>query len=166
VTTSSRGDVRPPDLHADEKTTLLTFLDYLRESVVAKVVGLADDVARRELVPSGTSLSWLLKHLTVVELGWFVWGYAGEDLPFARHDERLTGRETVADLVSAYRAAVHRANQVVAACTDLDRPGVRTIREGDPPNMRWVLVHMIEETARHAGHADIIREQIDGSVGR
>jgi hypothetical protein len=65
-----------------------------------------------------------------------------------------------------YRDAVERCSEVVAACEDLDRTARRSVRETPPPSMRWILLHMIEETARHAGHADIIREQLDGSVGR
>ncbi|MFE3520756.1 DUF664 domain-containing protein [Streptomyces sp. NPDC059161] len=74
--------------------------------------------------------------------------------------------DTASGLADAYREAIARANEVALACTDLDRPGARSLRETPPPSMRWVLVHMIEETARHAGHADILREQIDGSIGR
>ncbi|WP_035842115.1 mycothiol transferase [Kitasatospora azatica] len=58
------------------------------------------------------------------------------------------------------------ANEVILTCTDLDTPGARSLRETVPPSMRWLLVHMLEETARHVGHADILREQTDGAVGR
>ncbi|MBX6355484.1 MAG: DinB family protein [Micromonosporaceae bacterium] len=160
-----RGDIRPPRLDADEKTTLTAFLDYLREAVAAKAAGLTDEQARTPGVPSGTSLLWLVKHLTAVELGWFVWGYAGEEMPRPDLDAPVT--EPAAQLIAAYKAAVDRSNEVIAGCADLDRTGVRGLRESaPPPSMRWLLVHMIEETARHAGHADILREQIDGSVGR
>ncbi|TDB80396.1 DinB family protein [Actinomadura sp. KC216] len=161
-----RGDVRPPDLHADERTTLLTFLDYLRESVVAKASGVPDAAARAPGVPSGTSLLGLVKHLTRTELNWFVWAYEGADEPRLDDDEPPRDDETAEDLVAAYRRAAGRTNAIVAACPDLDRPGARSLRETPPPSMRWLLVHMVEETARHAGHADILRERIDGSVGR
>ncbi|RKS69117.1 uncharacterized protein DUF664 [Actinomadura pelletieri DSM 43383] len=161
-----RGDVRPPSLNSDERTTLLTFLDYLRESVVAKATGVSDEAARAPGVPSGTSLLGLVKHLTRVELNWFVWAYEGADVPMWDHEEPPRDDETAEDLVAAYREAVARSNAITAACPDLDREGVRSLRETSPPSMRWVLVHMIEETARHAGHADILRERIDGSVGR
>jgi hypothetical protein len=159
-----RGDVRPPSLDADERTTLTVFLAYLREAMAAKVAGVPDDRARTAGVPSGTSLLWLVKHLTATELNWFVWGYAGEDVP--RWDDEAAPTETAAELLAAYRAAVDRCDTVIAACTDLDRRGARSLRETPPPSMRWLLVHMIEETARHVGHADILREQIDGAVGR
>jgi hypothetical protein len=74
--------------------------------------------------------------------------------------------ETVDGLLAGYRAAAARANQVVEACPDLTLPAPRPRRRGPAPSMRWVLAHMIEETGRHAGHADILREQIDGSTGR
>jgi uncharacterized damage-inducible protein DinB len=159
-----RGDLRPPSLNADEKTTLSVFLDYLRDAVAAKVVGLTDEQTRTAGVPSGTSLLGLVKHLTAVELNWFVWGYAGADVP--QWDDEAAPLEPATQVLAEYRAAVDRCNEVIAACPDLDRPGVRSLRETPPPSMRWLLVHMIEETARHAGQADILREQIDGAVGR
>jgi hypothetical protein len=166
MTETTRGDLRPPEADGDEKTTLLTFLDYLREAVVAKLDGLDDETAKRALVPSETSLLWLVKHLTAVELSWFVWAYAGEDITVADHHDRLSDSDTVGVVVADYRGAVARANEVIAATDDLDQPGVRSLRDAPPPNLRWILVHMIEETARHAGHADILREQLDGAVGR
>ncbi|MGP4028305.1 DinB family protein [Actinomadura sp. 3N407] len=161
-----RGDVRPPGLNADERTTLLTFLDYLRDAVVAKASGVPDEAARTPGVASGTSLLGLVKHLTHTELNWFVWAYEGADVPQWDGGEPPGEEETAESLIAAYRAAVDRSNAIVAGCPDLDRVCVRSLRETPPPSMRWLLVHMIEETARHAGHADILREQIDGSVGR
>ncbi|MFF3391718.1 DinB family protein [Streptomyces sp. NPDC002669] len=161
-----RSDLRPPTLDADEKTTLSAFLDYLREAVAAKAYGLSEEEARTAGVPSGTSVLGLVKHLTAVELGWFAWAYAGDDIEFGDDDAPPADDETAESLLAAYRRAVERCNGIIAACDDLDRPGARSLRETPPPSMRWVLVHMIEETARHAGHADILREQIDGSIGR
>ncbi|MEU1288364.1 DinB family protein [Kitasatospora sp. NPDC005856] len=162
------SDVRPPSLNADEPTTLLTFLDYLREAVVAKLDGVCDEDARRPGVASGTSLLWLVRHLTVVEDNWFTWAYRGEGEEPRESDEVPLDGATVAAEVAAYREAIERSNAVAAAAPDLDRPGVRSLRPdaSEGPSLRWVLVHMIEETGRHAGHADIIREQLDGAVGR
>jgi len=160
------GDLRPPESNADEKTTLLTFLGYLRESLVRKTEGVPDEVADSPAVPSGTSLSWLIRHLTAVELNWFLWAYDGADVPQWDDDPKPGHGQTLEQIVAAYREAAARADAVVAACDDLDRPGARSLRETAPPNLRWVLVHMIEETGRHAGHADILRELYDGSVGR
>lgn len=164
--TDSRGDLRPPGLDADEKTTLLAFLDYLRDAVAAKVTGVPEQAARRPGVTSGTSLLGLVKHLTAVELNWFTWAYAG--VGASRWDDAapMTDGESVQDVLKAYQDAVRSSNEIAAACDDLNRPGVRSLRETSPPSMRWILVHMVEETARHAGHADILREKIDGSTGR
>ncbi|MFJ8811880.1 DinB family protein [Amycolatopsis thermoflava] len=162
----TRGDLGPPSLNADEKTTLVTFLDYLREAIIAKADGLPDEAARTAGVPSGTSLLRLVKHLIAVEHNWFVWAYAGEEVELW-DDEAFPGpADTAETLFAEYRAMVERCDAIIAACPDLDRPGVRSLRKTEPPSMRWLLVHMIEETARHAGHADILREQADGSVGR
>lgn len=165
---SKLSDVRPPSLNADEPTTLLAFLDYLRAAVVAKLDGVSDEDARRPGVASGTSLLWLVRHLTVVEDNWFTWAYRGEGEEPRESDEVPLDGATVAGEVAAYREAVERSNAVAAAAPDLDRPGVRSLRPDatEGPSLRWVLVHMIEETGRHAGHADIIREQLDGAVGR
>ncbi|MEE1785371.1 DinB family protein [Streptomyces sp. SP17BM10] len=165
---SPRPDVRPPGVNADEPTTLLTFLDYLREAVIAKLAGLPDDDARRPGVASGTSLLWLVRHLAVVEHNWFEWAYRGVGGEPLETDEVPLDGATVADEIAAYRAAIARSNAVAAQVgADLDRPGARSLRPGgEAPSMRWVLVHMIEETGRHAGHADIIREQVDGVTGR
>jgi uncharacterized damage-inducible protein DinB len=161
-----RGDVRPPGLEADERTTLLAFLDYLREAVAAKAAGVPDEAARAAGVPSGTSLLGLVRHLTATEHNWFVWAYAGEGDDPLDDDAPPAPGETAGELLRAYREAAGRSNAIVAACDRLDRPGARSLRETPPPTMRWILVHMIEETARHAGHADILRERIDGSTGR
>ncbi|MER6302412.1 DinB family protein [Kitasatospora sp. NPDC001539] len=165
---SKLSDVRPPSVNADERTTLLAFLDYLREAVIGKVAGVSDEDARRPGVASGTSLLWLVRHLTVVERNWFEWAYAGlGEAPSESDDLPLESLGT-AEAVDAYRDAIARSNAVAAAAPDLDRPGVRSLRPDatEGPSLRWVLVHMIEETGRHAGHADIIREQLDGAVGR
>jgi uncharacterized damage-inducible protein DinB len=165
VTGAGRGDLRPPEVHAGERETLLTFLDYLRAAVASKLAGVSAEAAREPGVPSGTSLLWLVKHLTAVELNWFGWAYQGvgeraDDEPVIRADDEPE------ELLAAYADAVARANAVVRGCADLERPGARSLRETAPPSLRWILVHMIEETARHAGHADIIRERQDGVTGR
>ncbi|MEU1733441.1 DinB family protein [Streptosporangium sp. NPDC020145] len=156
-----------PSLTADEKTTLHAFLRYLRESVIAKSAGVDDEQAARELLPSGKSLLALLKHLTVMELGWVSWAYAGVDLPSELCDQEVRPGETAEEVIAAYRAAAARSDAVIDGCASLDAPGVRTLRPTAPatPTMRWVLAHLIEDTARHTGHADVLREQIDGLAG-
>ena len=160
-------DVPPPRESTDERTMLTAFLDYLRDRMTAKLDGLDDEQARRSLVPSGTSLLGLVKHLAVVELGWFRWSFVGEDFDLPPGGEELTPDDTISGVVELYRSAVRGSQEVVAANSDLDQKAARSRRQGhDTQSMRWILVHMIEETARHAGHADILREQIDGTIGR
>ena len=162
-----RGDTRPPALDTDEKSVLLGFLNYLRGTIASKAEGLDDQQARTPGVPSGTSLLGLIKHLTAAEINWFVRGYVGADVEIADLSMQLTGDETAAEVLAGYRAAVAQANEAIEAADDLSGRAVRgTKRTPDPHSLRWILVHMIEETARHAGHADILREQLDGSTGR
>jgi uncharacterized damage-inducible protein DinB len=167
VATETRGDLGPPYVFEDEKATLVKFLDYLREAVIAKLSGLGEADARKSLVPSGTSLLGLAKHLTLVELGWFSWSFDGDDSDdLGPKDDELGPDDTVDSVVAGYRSAIAHSNKIVADVEDLDELAERVWGDRDPPTLRWILVHMVEETARHAGHADILREQIDGSVGR
>ncbi|UNZ19537.1 DinB family protein [Streptomyces sp. 891-h] len=163
---SARGDVRPPYAMGGEKETLTAFLGYLREAVIAKAAGLSDEVGLTPGVPSGTSLLGLVKHLTRVEYNWFGWAYAGRGEQPLDDDEPPLPGETGGSLIAAYQEAIRASDETIAACDDLDRRGERSLRDGEPPSMRWILVHMIEETGRHAGHADILREQTDGATGR
>jgi uncharacterized damage-inducible protein DinB len=165
--TGKNQDAPPPRESTDERTMLVAFLDYLRDRMVAKLEGLTEEQARRSLVPSGTSLLGLVKHLAVVELGWFRWSFAGEDLDLEPEAQNLTPEDTISNVTGFYRGAVARAQETIAATRDLDQRAARSRRPGhETQSMRWILVHMIEETARHAGHADILREQIDGTMGR
>ena len=139
-----------------ERDTLVEFLDYLRDGVVAKVADLDTAVAVRPAVASGTSLLGLVKHLTWVEEYWFAHVLRGLDDPLPR--ESVDDGDDVGSVVAAYRTACERSNAVIRAHDDLE---VRCVRPGpapEPMTLRWVLVHMVEETARHAGHADVIRE--------
>lgn len=155
-------DAKPPQTGAAEKDVLLGFLDYLRESIAAKAEGAPEPQVRTPGVPSGTNLLGLIKHLTHVERRWFL----GEDTLDWEKTMRPDPNETVEALLAAYRETVVRANRTIEACPDLSLPAPRPPGRGAAPSMRWTLTHMIEETGRHAGHADILREQIDGSTGR
>jgi hypothetical protein len=138
--------------------TLLGFLDYLREAIAAKVDGVPEPQVREPGVPSGTNLLGLVKHLTHVERFYFQ-GIQTRSWPATFQP---TAKDTVDSVLAGYREAVAESNRVIAACDDLTHP----VTKEDGPSMRWLLTHLIEETGRHAGHADIIREQIDGAVGR
>ncbi|MDQ1485949.1 MAG: hypothetical protein QOJ62_1642 [Actinomycetota bacterium] len=152
----------------DEKTSLRVALDRHRDVVLWKIQGLDDEQLRRPMTPSGTSLLGLVKHLAAVEYGWFclTFGRETEPLPFdddePNADLRVTPTETTADIVDFYRRARSAADRVIDE-VEVDELG--TAWFGDQVSMRWVLIHMIEETARHAGHLDILRELIDGQSG-
>ncbi|MER6605211.1 DinB family protein [Streptomyces sp. NPDC000927] len=157
-----RRDTPPPRTGSSETEVLRGFLDYLRTSIVAKVDGAPEPRARAAAVPSGTNLLGLLNHLTFVERSAFL----GEDVSDWPATFQAASADGVADVVARYQEAVSRANDALDGCTDLGAPVPRP-RPGRPaPSVRWALTHMIEETGRHAGHADILRELIDGSTGR
>jgi uncharacterized damage-inducible protein DinB len=151
-----------------EKEILLHSMERHRAAVLWKLQGLDDEQLRRQLVPSGTSLLGLVKHLGACEYGWFceTFGVETEPLPFDDEDEdadlRLEPGEKTEDVLAFYDRACAAANAVIEAM-DLDATG--TSWSGTAVSMRWVLVHMIEETARHAGHVDILRELLDGMTG-
>ena len=153
---------------ADEKASLAAALDRHRDVVVWKLQGLDEEEARRPRVPSGTSLLGLVKHLTWVEYGWFcdTFGHRNplpafdEDDPEA--DLRVEPGETVADILAGYARARTAADAVIR---EYDVGATGTARSGATVTLRWVLVHMLEETARHVGHLDILRELTDGTTG-
>ncbi|HEY2272633.1 MAG TPA: DinB family protein [Jatrophihabitantaceae bacterium] len=156
---------------ASEREGLASFLDRQREALVKKVQGVGDDDARRAPTVSSLSLLGLVKHSTVWEQRWFHCVVGGRSLAdgwperkasIADEDFLVGGQDTVEAWVTRYEAAVETSRQIVAA-TELDDPCVRT--DIIECNVRCVVLHMIEETARHAGHADIIRETLDGSRG-
>jgi uncharacterized damage-inducible protein DinB len=156
------SDQKPPRMARDERMTLSALLRYQRESFVRKVTDLDDDAARRALVGSGTTLLWLTKHLSRAEVIWVLRRFSGADVEIP--DDTVHPEDTVTSAVEAYRATWTRVDDVVhgASLEDVCR-GIG----GEPAiNLRWVLMHLLEETARHAGHADILRELIDGATGR
>lgn len=146
-----------------EIETALAFLGYLRDAVGRKLDGLTDDEARRALVPSGTSLLGLMKHLTNVETYWIQRRFAGLDTVRTDDGFSLTADDTIASVRRAYRQATRRTDDIVVTAGDPDRPmalGTQGL------TLRWALAHLTEETGRHAGHADILRELMDGATGR
>jgi uncharacterized damage-inducible protein DinB len=151
-----------------EKDILQVSMDRHRAAILWKIAGLTEEQLRTALVPSGTTLLGLIKHLGAVEYGWFCesFGVATEPLPFDDEDEeadlRIEEGESAESVLAFYERACAASDRVIAA-NELDLVG-RTYG-GEPVSLRWVLVHMIEETARHAGHIDILRELIDGKTG-
>ncbi|MEV0385028.1 DinB family protein [Nonomuraea sp. NPDC050643] len=158
-----RHDTGPPATGAGEKEVLWGFLDYLRASVAAKVEGVQEPQVRTPGVASGTNLLGLVTHLTHVERYWLL----GRPVRDWEATFQPGPQETVEAVLAAYRATTARADEEIAACTDLSLPGPRPVSGGrGAPSWRWTLAHLIEETGRHAGHADILRELIDGATGR
>lgn len=151
-----------------EKESLHVSLDRHRDVVVWRVEGVDDEALRRPMTPSGTNLLGLVKHLAAVEYGWFclTFGRPAEPLPFDDDDPdadlRVEPHETTADVLAFYARARLAADAAIAEL-DLDDTGDGW--SGTATSLRWVLIHMIEETARHAGHLDILRELIDGTTG-
>jgi hypothetical protein len=151
-----------------EKESLKVALDRHRDAILWKLEGLSDTDLRKVMVPSGTSLLGLVKHLAAVEYGWFceTFGRETEPLPFYEDDPdadlRVEPGETTEDVLGFYGRARAAADRVIGE-VGLEETG--TAWFGDAVSMRWVLIHMVEETARHAGHVDILRELIDGMVG-
>jgi hypothetical protein len=164
--------VTEPPLAADERVAagserevLEAFLELYRGIVPRKLAGLADVDARRALVPSATTLLGLVRHLACVEREWFaevLGGAPPPDPPPALDGFAVGPGDTVAAVLADYAAAC-AGSRAVAAGLGLD-DAVPHPRLGSV-SLRWVYVHLIEETARHAGHADILREQTDGATG-
>jgi uncharacterized damage-inducible protein DinB len=152
-----------------EKQLLEAFLDYHRDTILLKAEGLSEAEQRRPLTPSGTSLLGLIKHLAYVERWWFQWIWAGDDVEFPwtqedpEADFRIEPGESSEQIVSFYLAETQR-NRAITAEGELEAEARRKHR-GVRPRLRWVLLHLIQETARHNGHADIVRELIDGTTG-
>ncbi|MEU0689539.1 DinB family protein [Streptomyces uncialis] len=157
-----RRDTPPPRTGSSETEVLRGFLDYLRTSIAAKVEGAPEPQVRTAAVPSGTNLLGLLNHLTFVERSMFL----GDDVTDWQATFQTAPADSVADVVARYRDAVKRANDVLDGCADPGAPVRRPRPDRPAPSIRWALTHMIEETGRHAGHADILRELVDNTTGR
>ncbi|MEU6196372.1 DinB family protein [Streptomyces sp. NPDC047061] len=153
---------------AGEKETLHASLDRHRDAVLWKLRGLDDEQLRRPMTPSGTNLLGLVKHLASVEYAWFVASFGGEVEPLwfdpsTDDDLIIDPDETTRQIVDFYGRARAAADTVITE-RPLEALGHPDWRDHSV-SLRWVLVHMIEETARHAGHMDIVRELIDGATG-
>jgi uncharacterized damage-inducible protein DinB len=156
------ADQKPPRLAAGELETLLALLQYQRESLVRKVAGVDEATARRSPVESGTSLLWLIKHMASAEITWMLRRLAGQDVIVP--DDAPQPGDTLDAAIQFYRATWERVDDVAFKAVSLDELCLQP--DGSQVNLRWVLAHLLEETARHAGHADILGELIDGRTGR
>ena len=162
------GDlIRPPE-QGNERTNLRGVLDYARGAVIRKVAGLTEEQVRCAAAPPSTlTPGGIMKHLIGTERFWFSIDFAdlAVDRPWPDHDPEsafvLTDLDTVDELVDAYRAECARSEAAVADF-ELDDTAKA---DGMSFTLRFAYAHMIEETARHAGHLDLLREMIDGSTG-
>ena len=164
----------PPD-HAPERETLVAFLDYYRATLMLKAEGVTDEQARTPTAPpSDLNLMGLVRHMAAVEHHWFdrVWTASGQSWLFPSADDADLDMhpgplDTVADAIALLHREVAAADEVIAAADLDDRARRVEQRDGVPfqPSLRWILVHLIEEYARHCGHADILRQAIDGATG-
>jgi uncharacterized damage-inducible protein DinB len=159
-----------PPLVAGEREMLDSWLDWHRATLARKCAGLTDEQLRqRSAAPSSLSMLGLVRHMAEVERGWFRRRVAGEDAPpyyysDASPDADFDDVDTadIAEAFGRWQAECGRAREIVAAVPSLDATFAGTTREY---SLRWIMVHMVEEYARHNGHADLLRERIDGVTG-
>lgn len=161
----------PTDPAAGRAEVFLRYLDYFRETTLAKVSALPEADLRTSRLPSGWTPLELLKHLRYVELRWIEWGFQGRDVgdPWAdRREDRwhVDPEETRDDLTAVLRTQGAHTRTVVEA-SDLAAPGAPGPRwdGADPPPLERVLFHLLQEYARHLGHLDIVAELAGGPVG-
>jgi uncharacterized damage-inducible protein DinB len=175
--TDTPDDTRTePAFSLGEADMLSAFLDYHRRTLLMKVEGLGQAQLAQRIPTSTLTLAGLLKHMALVEDSWFTERFAGQAMPapFADVDWDADPDwefHTAVDdspgwLVQRYSEACERSRAVVAGASSLDELAVAgRSRSGEVFTLRWILHHMIEETARHNGHADLLREAIDGATG-
>jgi uncharacterized damage-inducible protein DinB len=166
--------IDPPET-GPELDQLTRYLDLQREAILRKCEGLTGEQLAQPLPPSSLTLGGLLNHLALVEDSWFRVRFAGQP-----DDDKWAGVDWEADpeyefrtaadvepdeLRRRYEEACAQSREVVAGAQSLDQLSVQPRGNGHHFDLRWVMLHLIEETARHAGHADLLREAIDGSTG-
>jgi hypothetical protein len=156
---------------ADRREVLLGYLDYFRSVVHDKVAGLPESDLRGSRLPSGWSPLELVRHLTAVERRWLEWGFLGRDVGdpwWDRRDDRwyVGADEPVAAVLAAFDEQAVRTRAIVlgASLDDIGRPSERW-DGADPPTLERVLLHLVQEFARHCGHLDVVRELVDGTTG-
>jgi uncharacterized damage-inducible protein DinB len=167
-----------PPLAADEAATLTGFLDFQRGTLAWKCAGLDSAGLATTVAASSMTLGGILKHLALVEDDWFSYVFAEEDraAPWDAVDWdadpnwewHSAAGDSPEEITQLWQEAVARSRSVVSkalAGGGLDQLARRTWPDGRAPSLRWILCHMIEEYARHNGHADLIRESIDGQTG-
>ena len=155
-----------PRVDSGELDTALAFLSFARHCVLKKAGGLSDEQLRRVLVDSGTSILGLVQHLAEAERYWFGYHLAGAAWDAGReYGMAVPADRAAADVLAGYRAAIEDSDRAIRAVGDPEARFAVPV-DGNRHTLRWVMAHMTSETARHAGHADILREQLDGTTGR
>ena len=165
--------IDPPLTGLDEREMLRAWLEYHRETLLMKCDGLTpSQLAERSVPPSSMSLLGLIRHMTEVERNWFLRVLAGETAPplyYSDDDPDGDFDNVTAEGFDVEMAMFHetleRCREAEAEVASLDENGAVHRGERGPVSLRWIMVHMIEEYARHNGHADFLREQIDGTTG-
>jgi len=154
-----------------ERETLEVHLEQNREIAISKVHGLSWDQATTRLGASATSAAGIIRHLTDVERWWFRRHLAGDnDVPFRWSDTEedlefvFSDDDNLDAVIADYEAACAESREITARY-ELTDQAIRADHTGERPSLRWIYVHMIEETARHNGHLDIYRELLDGEIG-
>ena len=165
------GGRRQAPYQAPEKEMLAATLDFNRATIRWKVEGLSLEDATRPMTPTDTKLLGIVKHLAYVERWWFQDNFLGRDCTYPwtasgdmEADFRIEAGETIESIGALYDAECQVSRQIVEDAS-LDDIAVRARRDGGHPSLRWIMLHMIEEVARHNGQADILRELIDGKTG-
>jgi uncharacterized damage-inducible protein DinB len=177
TTVDDQGRVEPP-LAGTEAETLLGYLDYQRTTLAWKAGGLDAAGLSATVGASALTLGGLLKHMSFVEDHWFTYTLHGQDRqpPWDAVDWKTdpdwewhsAAGDTPGELLSLWERTVGRSRSLTTQALDaggLDQRAQRPWASGEAPSLRWILVHMIEEYARHNGHADLLRESVDGSTG-
>ena len=176
MTTSTMPTTPPPQEPSDKLTDthelLAGYLDYYRATILRKLDGMSEEDLRSSRLPSGWTPLTLLKHLTFVELRWLQWGFLAEDVDEPWGDVGPDGAwavgpgETSEQVRAAFEEQCARSRAIVAAARldEVARGGGRFDPPDPPPALVWILFHLLQEYARHAGHLDVARELADGTV--
>jgi len=155
-----------PRVDSGEFDTALAFLSFARHCVLKKASGLSEEQLRRVLVDSGTSILGLIQHLAETERYWFGHHLAGvAPDPGPEHGMTVPAGRSAADVLADYQVAIDDSDRAIRTAGDPEARSAVPV-DGNRHTLRWLMAHMTSETARHAGHADILREQLDGTTGR
>jgi Protein of unknown function (DUF664) len=167
----SPDDRGQPPLVGDEREILAAYLDWHRRTFELKCAGVPSErLSERTVPPSGLSLHGLARHLAGVERWWFRIQFAGEDVPLLYYSDDDPSQDfddlkgDVGEAMAVWRAECDQSREIVTQAASLDETGTHAAT-GNPVSLRRVMVNMIAEYARHNGHADLLRERIDGATG-